>query len=174
MEIKEIIINHVNNYPEMEATDYIKLLFQNEFGGGHLVTDKDKCLQYIKYEFDNTEKKENIPLYTEIGNGIIRVNLNSIHSYLIDIESLCEIFIKSSKEVKGSIDSFKSKINTINELIDLKKIPLNKDVFNLYLNEYSKNNYPMVSHSQKYRELYHPAYRIILRKYLKECLKENV
>ena len=63
MEIKEIIINHVNNYPEMEATDYIKLLFQNEFGGGHLVTDKAKCLQYIKYEFDNTEKKEKEAAY---------------------------------------------------------------------------------------------------------------
>ena len=41
MEELEIILReHSRRYPEMQATDAVKLIYQNEFSGGHLIRDE--------------------------------------------------------------------------------------------------------------------------------------
>ena len=43
MEIIDILKIHTSVYPEMQPQDAVKLIYQNEFGGGHLIKEKEAC-----------------------------------------------------------------------------------------------------------------------------------
>lgn len=162
-ELYDILLLHNNLYPKMEPIDVIKLLYQNEFGGGHLIKDSASSLSYLKKEYENTTKDKDSLLFVDIGNNIIRVNLSAIDFYNISVEKLNELFVSSSNETKGSIDSFKEKIEYVKRLAKDNFFNFSYDDFSLLLKKYEKANYPMVSHSDTYRKLYKPAYRIILK-----------
>ena len=83
----------------MEVTDIIKLVYQNEFGGGHLISNPENSLRYLKKECDeltffNDEE------YDDIGNGLIRYNLSFLKNDEAKIVNLNEIFVKSANSHK--------------------------------------------------------------------------
>lgn len=162
-ELYDILSLHVNLYPQMEPIDVIKLLYQNEFGGGHLIKDSSSSLSYLKKEYEATIKDKNSPLFIDIGNNIVRINLSAIDFYGISVEKLNELFVYSSNKVKGSIDSFKEKIEYVKHLAKDSFFNFSYDDFITLLDKYEKANYPMVSHSETFKELYKPAYRIIIK-----------
>ena len=43
-ELKAILITLAKRYPLMQPTDAVKLIYQNEFGGGHLIRDEQAFL----------------------------------------------------------------------------------------------------------------------------------
>ena len=47
-ELKVILITHAKRYPLMQPQDAVKLIYQNEFGGGHLIRDEEACLNYLR------------------------------------------------------------------------------------------------------------------------------
>ena len=51
--LSKILLNHAGRYPLMEPTDAVKLIYQNEFGGGHLIRDVDSCLNYLRQEYES-------------------------------------------------------------------------------------------------------------------------
>ena len=51
--LPNILLNHAGRYPLMEPTDAVKLIYQNEFGGGHLIQDVDSCLNYLRREYES-------------------------------------------------------------------------------------------------------------------------
>ena len=38
-ELERILRQHADSYPLLQPTDAVKLIYQNEFGGGHLIRD---------------------------------------------------------------------------------------------------------------------------------------
>lgn len=164
-ELKKIILNHIYKYPKMEVTDIIKLVYQNEFGGGHLISNPENSLRYLKKECDeltffNDEE------YDDIGNGLIRYNLSFLKNDEAKIVNLNEIFVKSANSHKGSLSSFFKKIELVKEMCNDNLLPFSSKELNEYLLEYEKANYPMVSHSFIYKENYHPSYRVIKKDFL--------
>ena len=99
MELREILQTHAAKYPKMQPTDAVKLIYQNEFGGGHMISDEKACLAYLIREYASVEKNPQIPLYEEIGNGILRVNLAAVAEK--DLEQLGYAFIRSAQMHKG-------------------------------------------------------------------------
>ena len=110
--IKEIILEHLRKYPFMEITDLIKLVFQNEFGGGHLIKDENISLRRIQEELKSIEPNKSLPLTEDIGNGLVRLNLAALDEK-ISPEAINLCFIASANEIKGSVESFESKISVI-------------------------------------------------------------
>ena len=53
--MKEILIRHWEQYPKMEAQDMVKLIFQSEFGGGHMISDPGMSLERLKKEYEKRE-----------------------------------------------------------------------------------------------------------------------
>ncbi len=170
-EIYEILAYHAKKYPNMQPTDAVKLIYQNEFGGGHMIRDRESCLRFLCEEFARTPQNTS-PLKENIGNGIVRVNLSSLSANGLSPEKLCEIFIRSSNEHKGSADSFREKLSVLREVTEEGLFSFTPEALNEYLSEYGKAGFPAVSHSNEYRESYKPAYRIVLGKYLHE-VNEN-
>ena len=50
-ELRAILIAHARRYPLMQPRDAVKLIYQNEFGGGHLIRDEEACLNYLRREY---------------------------------------------------------------------------------------------------------------------------
>ena len=149
MEIIEILRKHAKKYPLMQPCDAVKLIFQNEFGGGHLIKDPEKSLKMLRREFSEVEKDPGAELYEYIGNGISRVNRD---------------FVSSAENRKGSLDSFLNKLSAV--LSEFEKIGFGfeKAAFEAYICEYKAAGCPIVSHSEIYRKAYKPAYRVVEKK----------
>ena len=158
-ELKAILITHAKRYPLMQPTDAVKLIYQNEFGGGHLIRDEQACLNYLRREYADLEKDLTAPLYEDIGNGIVRVNLAALREE--DLEQLGKAFIDSAAKHKGTLDSFLNKLEVLQTLTSEGVFAFDLDALNAYLSEYKAAGYPAVSHSEQYRQAYKPAYRII-------------
>jgi hypothetical protein len=71
-------MEHAKKYPMMQPTDAVKLIYQNEFGGGHLIKDETACINYLFHEYNSATKNGNTQLYESIGNGMVRVNLSAV------------------------------------------------------------------------------------------------
>jgi hypothetical protein len=158
-ELRAILIAHAKRYPLMQPTDAVKLIYQNEFGGGHLIRDEEACLNYLRREYADLEKDPTAPMYEDIGNGIVRVNLAAVKPE--DLEQLGQNFIASAAKHKGTLDGFLHKLEVLRTLTAEGVFAFDLDALNSYLSEYEAAGYPAVSHSEQYRQAYKPAYRII-------------
>lgn len=163
-ELRVIGIVHAKRYPLMQPADAVKLIYQNEFGGGHLIRDEQACLNYLRREYDSIAKDPNVPLYEEIGNGIVRVNLAAVMPE--DLDKLGRSFIRSASKHTGSMADFLKKLGVLRQLTAEGVFSFDTQELERYLSEYKKAGYPMVSHSDAFRKHYNPAYRIIMTKYL--------
>jgi hypothetical protein len=163
-ELKAILITHAKRYPLMQPTDAVKLIYQNEFGGGHLIRDEQACLNYLRREYASAEKDPTAALYEDIGNGIVRVNLAAVKPE--DLEQLGKNFINSAAKHKGTLDSFLNKLEVLQALTADGVFTFGTDALNVYLSECKAVGYPAVSHSPEYRVAYKPSYRVIRKEYL--------
>lgn len=160
-ELKHILHLHAKRYPKMEPTDAVKLIYQNVFGGGHLIRDEESCLAFLHREYENTPTDPIAPLYEEIGNGIVRVNLAPLPADMLPL--LGQAFLRSAASFQGNLEAFLEKLEVLRSLCAEGVFAFDLTALDAYLAEYADAGYPPVSHSGSYREAYHPAYRIVLK-----------
>lgn len=161
--LRQILLTHAGRYPLMEPTDAVKLIYQNEFGGGHLIRDEESCLNYLRREYESVAQSPDAPLTEDIGNGMARIHLNALDNSGYTIDRLGADFIRSAKIRRGSLDRFLEKLEVLRQLTREGHLPFSPEVLDAYLEEYRRSGYPMVSHSDAYRQAYSPAYRIVFR-----------
>ena len=166
-ELIKILRAHAEKYPLMRPQDAVKLVYQNEFGGGHLIVDYDWSLNYIRKEQSETAKNPEVPQFEDIGNDIVRVNLASTE---LSPETLNELFIRSSEMHRGDMSRFREKLEALRANADI--FPFSAEELNGYLDYYISQGCPMVSHSDEYREAYHPAYRVVMKSLIKSPAQE--
>lgn len=156
---------HARKYPLMEPTDAVKLLYQNEFGGGHLIRDEEKCLSYLCREYES-QIQTNEPLLEDIGNGLVRVNLRALDAHGYSPEQLGRDFIRSAAAHRGDLNSFLEKLELLRTLTGEGVFSFSLRELEDYLLPYREAGCPMVSHSETYRAAYAPAYRIVLKSHI--------
>ena len=161
--LAHILAAHAERYPLMEPTDAVKLIYQNEFGGGHLIRDEESCLNYLRREYESVIQSPDAPLMEDIGNSMYRVNLNALDHAGYTIDQLGTDFIRSANAHQGSLDRFLQKLEILLQLTKEGRMPFSAEELETYLSNYRQAGYPMVSHSNTYRNAYSPAYRIIFR-----------
>ncbi len=172
MEILEQILRaHGKRYPRMQPTDAVKLIYQNVFGGGHLIRDPEACRRNLAREYADTIQKPGVPLLEAIGNGLVRVMLNALGSSGYSIAQLGDDFIRSAQEHRGSMEEFLQKLEHLRAVTASGAFGFSQEELDAYLAEYKAAGYPMVSHSEQYRQAYGPAYRIVLRRLLPEDIR---
>jgi len=164
-EVRELIKFNVERYPLMEINDVIKLLYQRSFGCGHIIKNKEKAKSFLLEEFQETISDESTPLVEEIGNGFIRVNLARYKAMGLDPELLFNAFYLSSKEKTKGIGDFLNSVDVFRSMIEEGKLSFSLNEFDLYFNKYVDQGVPLVSHSEIYKNMYDPHYRVVNRKY---------
>lgn len=158
-ELRQILKAHAGKYPLMEPTDAVKLIYQNEFGAGHMIKDKASCMNYLLREYETVDKQHSADVYESIGNGLVRVNLCAVSKE--GLEVLGQLFIHGAGVHHGSRERFLEKLNVLKALTAQSCFSFDSDALAQYLKQYLAAGCPAVSHSSAYRQQYSPAYRVI-------------
>ena len=164
--LEKVFAYHISRYPEMEISDFVKLIYQTSFGGMHLLEDKNWAKTWLEYEFLEVSSDNNMPLYESIGNDLVRVNLSRYKALGCSVTNLWQVFEKSANEFDKNIEVFENNAKIGRNVLLNSYLHFSIEEYDAYLEEYRRNNYPLVSHSEKYHQLYNPHYRIVLKKYL--------
>ena len=160
---EKILLFHFEKYPLMKPVDAVKLCYQSAFGCGHLVKNEEFALSMLKNELENTTRDFDAQLFEPIGGGYVRIDLHKAKAVEISEEKICEVFIKSANS--GEKTEFEPKIEILKKLSEEGRTPFPEKELLEYLSGY---NGEMVSHSERYKTEYHPAYRVILEKLAEE------
>ena len=67
--MESILLTHARRYPRMEPCDAVKLLYQSEFAGGHLIRDEAACKAFLLREYAATPQSGRISVLEDIGSG---------------------------------------------------------------------------------------------------------
>lgn len=158
----DILKFHLNKYPLMQAEDIYKLAYQFYFGPAHFINDKEKAYAYLLKEAKETNNKDIEVI--DVGE-YVRVSLINDEKYLSE---LFNAFIKSAKKSDKSIDDFIKLLDTCSEYLINNEV-LYHDFLSL-LQKMKELNYPAISHSQIYKDNYHPHYRLINKKFTNKLI----
>ena len=175
--MKEILMKQFARYPQMNIEDAVKLLFQSEFGGGHMVANPAKSLERIRRECQENQvrKQEKLvekqttetdtasvdsQIYEEIGDGICRLHLTALDEGLLP-ETLNQMFVRTADRTLGKRERFEKKLECLIFCCESGELPFEPGEVRAYLADYQAKGYPPVSHSERYRSCYHPSYRVV-------------
>lgn len=164
----QILLDHIVRYPQMKVQDAVKLLYQREFGNGHMITDEEESLKRLQTEYEGITRQAdgNSPFLCDpIGGGYVRINLACLPEGL-SLGTLNRIFINSVNEARGSGEHFKENLAELETEAGEGKLPWSLNEVKEYLTDYRNQGYPAVSHSDEYQRHYHPAYRVIAGQYM--------
>lgn len=148
--MQAIIQWHQRRYPFMEQTDILKLIFQNEFAGGHLISNIKQAKSNLMQEIKSLEPWPSEHLYEEIGNHYLRIHLRPYVLHKLSLDTLVDAFVKTANQNTGTIASWTQKLDMLG---------------------YPQLEATPFHHSEIYRNTYHPSYRVISRDFLSEDMR---
>lgn len=171
-ELETILRRHAALHPAMMPCDAVKLVYQNEFGGGHLIADPAGSLERLQQELRTAAP---VPFAAEpIGNGIVRVMLGGLSRTGYAPEALNRDFVRSAEAHTGNKDAFVEKLDVVRTLAAKGTFAFSAAQLEAYLTNYAEQDYPPVSHSTEYRAAYHPAYRVVLEQFLPPAYETEI
>ena len=161
--MREILMEHIRRYPKMQVTDAVKLLYQSEFGGGHMIANPARSLEWIEHEWKMaklTPYEKVTPAVEDIGGGICRMSLEVLNEGLAP-ETLNTLFVKTADQTVGTVANFEKKLEMLRDCCKEGMTPFGMEELEQYLADYKAKGYPPVSHSEEYRAAYCPSYRVV-------------
>ena len=172
-EVKKAVVTQMTDWPQSRLQDLYKSFFQDRFGPGHIIADRQSAKDYIVSEMNEAESFTGPELYPCGWEGnYIRVNLSVVASGMMTVDELTDALMESAKPVtERDIEIWKKEWKEILEVIEatypsLPDLQEDKEKIHALLaeGEYAYH------HSEQFEEAYHPHYRIIehhvLTKYL--------
>lgn len=150
-------------YPRMEAQDVFKYLHQSVFGCGHFVHDRARGIAWIEEEMKTAQPD---------GHGIVFLDGDFVRVPVgykgLGAEALFERFFLSSSMPCGTVKDLEKRLCVLRALAQSGEIPLSSEMLNEALQAWQAAGYPSLHHSETYRRLYHPAYRVVHRSFISD------
>lgn len=160
---------HARRYRQMTPQDAVKLAYQSVFGGGHMIPDPKAACTRLVSEYKALPKEAgqtDTPLIEEIGGGLVRLHLAALDPDVLPLEAVNALFCRSADMVHGNKDDFQKTLDALRKGCTDGYLPFSAAELEDYLRTYEACGMPMVSHSETYRQAYHPAYRIVRREFV--------
>lgn len=145
--MREILLWHAARYPRMQCRDYLKLLYQSEFGGGHLIADPEKALVWLERESAQATEMPNTP-FEDIGGGLLRMYLPAEG---VASRTALGLFMETCSP-RGSMEGMRRKLELLASM---------HPEFADEIADYLAAGCPALRHSEEYRAAYSPAYRLV-------------
>ena len=152
------IIRHIEEYPECEIADIFKFIFQSACGCEHMVSDRERVLDYIRREAQSAVGGERH--IDALDGDFCRVHLSCIGDSL-SAEELADMFLASARHEPRGKERIKEKLAVMRELVISGELKLDIAELDAAISEWAARGYPAIHHSDRFREKYRPAYRVI-------------
>jgi hypothetical protein len=148
----------------MQLQDIYKLLYQGVCGPEHLVTAPDEFATRLRIEWEAASSADTKPLleYIRPDNSLARINLRPYKALGGDVDPLIAACLEAAQCAWGTPDDLRQVWSAFVEICRAEPAPAYSfdevSAFSRWLEEQA---YPAVHHSENYRSLYRPAYRLI-------------
>ena len=95
----EALVQYAGRYPEAQPQDLYKLVFQDLYGPGHLLTDSLAAVRYIGREVEEMPDSTAFPLYeyTLCDSHFVRVNLLCLKRGILRLEPFVSAVLRSAE-----------------------------------------------------------------------------
>lgn len=171
--VRAAVSAQMESYPESRLQDLYKSFFQDRFGPGHIISNRQSAQDYILSELASADTLMGTATEPCGWQGnYVRVNLSVIADGLMTAEELTDALMASAKEVTAEdIERWKTEWAEIETIIEktYPNIPELKED-KARIDELLDSGQYAYHHSTAYNEAYHPHYRIIA----KELVKTNM
>lgn len=160
--LKNLLLEQYEKYPLSQDSDMLKLLYQSEFGCGHMAPDKARSLDMIIEEagaLPQTALKGDV--FDYIGNGLCRLHLRVLRQGALLPDTLSGFFMHTANQSAGNAESFEKKAMVLLGLCKSEFLPFEANEVSKILEENRVHGYPAMGHSQQFRDVYTPAYRVV-------------
>ncbi len=160
---KQVLSQHFSAYPEMQIQDIFKFIYQSSFGCEHMVSSLEKATDYISEEYNKGfwEDTEIV----DLDGDYCRVPISYINRGLSP-QTFGKLFYLSAKKEENGQAELIEKLEKAKQLVCENKLPFGIDEFEKAVKNWEVQGYPAVHHSEKFRNEYKPAYRVISKRFI--------
>ncbi len=165
-QLKKILQDASEAYPQMEPSDFVKLIFQGANGPGHMISDEQESFDRLLLEYQSATPTGR--LFDPVSDRLIRLHLGNVKREYprLSPNTLNRFFFLTANQYKPNARLLQQRLQILNKLSEQGELPVNSTELKAYLSNYQSAGCPPVSHSETYRAFYHPAYRVIDRQFL--------
>lgn len=161
---RNLLIKHYRSYPQLQIQDILKFLYQSAFGCEHSVSSLETVIENISKEYNNISRDIQFEI-EPLDGDYCRVPLSCLNKGL-SVNTLGKLFFLSAKkETDGEKDLIK-KLEIALQLVREKLLPFSENDFERAVEEWKANDFPAIRHSEVFREIYMPSYRVISNKFI--------
>ena len=153
----EILLAQRSRKPRSQVQDYLKTIYQSEFGSGHMVEDAAESLERLQKELAGCGRAEEA--FEQIGGGLARLNLGAIEELGLRAQTVNALFVEASNLSRGSDAGLEEKLEALRQ--GAAALGLDAAQVEREIESWRARGYSAPSHSQEYRRAYAPAYRLV-------------
>ena len=161
--VGELLGRHLARYPRMELADIYKLLHQAALGSGHAVSDVAAAREALLREATALGPGPDEPLADPISpdGRIARVHLRPYVAAGDDLDQLARAFVETAQKFQGSPEKLAKFCGCLGDLADASGIPFTRQQVSTFFDAIVAQGYQVIRHSQRFRDAYRPAYRVV-------------
>jgi hypothetical protein len=163
--MRAILNEHARRYPQWEVDDLYKLILQAAMCSEHDMGDETSLRDRLLQELAQLGPGPGEPLVDPISpdGRIVRVHLRPFTILQSPLEPLLQAYIRTSREVSPSPERLEEYAAVAILLAGEGMLPFSRGLVANFMADMRARNFPAVHHSVRYRQLYQPAYRVVLR-----------
>lgn len=158
----DLIRYHMQRYPGFAVQDLYKLLFQAILGSEHLLTDAAAAQRWLEQEWESQPAERGEPLFEPVSldSRLVRLNIRPFKATGADLQTMWLAFYSASRgcgEKQTFITTWRQSLTWISQ----RSIALSAEAAYDFDEIQKRAGYPAGRHSQTYRRLHRPAYRLV-------------
>ena len=160
----ELVKQHLDWYPLMEARDIYKLLFQGMMGSEHLISSVDEFTQYLRREFDPLPANPSERLLEPVrpDQCLLRLNLRAYKCHQPYVDLLIPVLLETAQAFSGDLVDLQAAWTSFVQSCEQGQITnFQLDQVHQFTLWLEKHRFPAAHHSEAYAREYQPAYRLI-------------
>jgi len=165
-----LITTHLYQYPSMELRDVYKLIYQSVMGPAHILEDEAKAFLYLRAEFEDNYQGFEKSLFSDISleHELVRVHI-PIYKNTGSADQLYDMVRQTATRINPNKTVLNNYWNVLGNLIEEHRfVNFSIDDYKTLTNLLQEQDFPHLSHSEKYKKLYKPSYRIVLKEMVKK------
>lgn len=156
-DFETVLAAHRARYPLMLPQDHAKLAYQSEFGPAHFSVDPVSVEEQLAREWENVPEEVSPAEPESIGNGLCRFPLRCGEGSEDAVRLLAKLFCLTAEHRAGNRAGLLRKLELLEALPDPGMAG--------WLDTYRRTGCPAVHHSERFRRVYHPHYRLLRQDY---------
>jgi hypothetical protein len=176
--IIEFLDSTLSAYPDSDLRDIYKILFQAFHGAEHYATGRDDTRMWLDREWEALIIQEERsspelfePVFIEtITPELFRLNLAPAKKFGVDKEQILVEFVRTALEFPGNYptdnvnlhEEFKKGWGKIGKDVTSGILKFDPEEYRALTQIIVQNDWPALQHSEKYRLMYQPHYRLVM------------